>query len=120
MRDAVKKRDKYQCVVCGNTKASLHVHHKMYGKDPWSVPMRQLETLCHYCHEKRTFLNKLIESIDSSLMLRLYDRCLSHRVNDMDRVCDIIDFIEEKDIKIDSLIKQFVADKAIVVGGDYD
>lgn len=53
-RDAVKERDGYQCVHCGETEGRLHAHHVKSWK---SHPELRYEvsngmTLCPPCHEK--------------------------------------------------------------------
>lgn len=47
-------RDNFRCVICGNEKLELHVHHKFYdGRDPWDYELSALETLCKLCHAKQ-------------------------------------------------------------------
>ena len=50
----ILKRDKFTCKLCGDTKTTLHVHHKEYikGNDPWDYPNNLLVTLCAHCHEE--------------------------------------------------------------------
>jgi 5-methylcytosine-specific restriction endonuclease McrA len=61
----VLNRDQFTCIHCGDTKATLHVHHEAYdGKNPWDTPDFLLSTLCHECHEiehlKLTELERLL------------------------------------------------------------
>jgi len=46
------KRDKWTCQDCGNTKLTLHIHHKRYirGNEPWDYLEWMLTTLCEDCH----------------------------------------------------------------------
>lgn len=48
----IMERDGWKCVVCGNEKTTLNVHHKSYAKNgnPWDVPDDELLTLCEDCH----------------------------------------------------------------------
>jgi len=55
----VMNRDSFTCLACGDSKSTLNVHHKYYSGNPWDAEMDGLETLCEWCHEKRTRLNKL-------------------------------------------------------------
>lgn len=57
-RDAILKRDNYQCQNCG-CKCELHVHHRQYHyssqkkcfNKPWDYDDGYLITLCEKCHE---------------------------------------------------------------------
>lgn len=44
----------WKCSICGNDKATLHVHHKMYlkGREPWDYDAGQLASMCECCHEE--------------------------------------------------------------------
>jgi hypothetical protein len=55
----VMQRDDFTCLACGCKDSTLNVHHKQYHGNPWDAPMSSLETLCEWCHEKRTRLNKI-------------------------------------------------------------
>jgi len=45
------KRDKFKCKYCGDTKTTLHVHHKSYKSgNPWDVDNSELITVCEHCH----------------------------------------------------------------------
>ncbi len=52
----IMERDEWTCQACGDTKATLTVHHKSYrmvdGKfvDIWDYPGEDLITLCEECH----------------------------------------------------------------------
>jgi hypothetical protein len=54
----IMERDEWTCKTCGDTKATLTVHHKSYrmvdGKfvDIWDYPDEDLITLCEECHSK--------------------------------------------------------------------
>jgi 5-methylcytosine-specific restriction endonuclease McrA len=51
MREAVLRKDGYECKKCGDS-SNLHVHHKFYvlGHAIWDYPSHALETLCEDCH----------------------------------------------------------------------
>ena len=46
MRLKVFERDDWTCTSCGDSKTTLHVHHKLYepGKEPWEYPLECLLT----------------------------------------------------------------------------
>lgn len=50
----VFNRDRFRCVICGDDKTQLQVHHLKYlpGRDPWDYPLELLETRCQPCHER--------------------------------------------------------------------
>lgn len=54
----ILERDKWTCQMCGDTEATLTVHHKSYkmvdGKfvDIWDYDNCDLTTLCELCHSK--------------------------------------------------------------------
>ena len=52
LRDKVKRRDEYKCVIC-DSPAMLHVHHKhyLYGKLAWEYPLTNFITVCASCHK---------------------------------------------------------------------
>ena len=50
----------WECDVCGSTTRTLHVHHLKYHANPWDTPMEELEVLCEKCHEKITWIYRLI------------------------------------------------------------
>jgi hypothetical protein len=52
----ILQRDNFTCQMCGDTKSTLQVHHKLYikGNDPWEYPNLMLITLCGDCHEHET------------------------------------------------------------------
>lgn len=87
----------------------------MYGRDPWDVPKNQLETLCDKCHNKRTLLNKLLESIDSRSMLKLYDEIILYMPDNDKVIYDLIQLIREKDKQMDTLVKEFFCDKSFIM-----
>jgi 5-methylcytosine-specific restriction endonuclease McrA len=49
----ILSRDDFQCQQCGDSKATLHVHHGYYerGLDPWEYDDDTLHTLCETCHK---------------------------------------------------------------------
>ena len=50
LRLQVMDRDGWACVACGDTKSTLHVHHKRYCGSIWESPHEDLQTLCGSCH----------------------------------------------------------------------
>lgn len=54
-------RDGFKCTECGDTEATLNVHHLSYdyGKDPWDYPDENMKTLCENCHEYLHSLEKV-------------------------------------------------------------
>ena len=51
-RILILQRDNFTCQMCGDTKNTLHVHHKFYiqGAEPWHYDDYSLITLCKDCH----------------------------------------------------------------------
>jgi len=49
----ILQRDNFTCQYCGDTKATLAVHHKDYfpNIEPWDCPDDLLITLCEECHK---------------------------------------------------------------------
>jgi len=43
----------FACQLCGETEATLNVHHKEYfkGHEPWEYEVDQLTCVCQPCHE---------------------------------------------------------------------
>jgi len=56
----ILQRDKFKCKLCGDEKATLHVHHKEYinGYAPWEYDNKSLITLCEDCHFQIEALKK--------------------------------------------------------------
>lgn len=48
----ILNRDNFTCQLCGDTKNTLHVHHKYYLENhkPWEYTDDALVTLCEECH----------------------------------------------------------------------
>lgn len=44
-------RDNFTCQMCGDTKSTLHVHHKEYLNNPWDAISSNLITYCEHCHQ---------------------------------------------------------------------
>lgn len=56
----ILNRDGWSCQFCGNTKSTLHVHHKAYqGNNPWETDDDLLEVLCEDCHDIESRLTPL-------------------------------------------------------------
>lgn len=53
-------RDEFKCVLCGDDKSSLHIHHTYYknGVDIWDYPDDSLLTYCEFCHKIVEYLKK--------------------------------------------------------------
>lgn len=49
----ILSRDIWKCQLCGDSKNTLHVHHRRYLSkiDPWEYPDSLLVSLCEECHE---------------------------------------------------------------------
>ncbi len=60
----ILERDGWRCVICGDDKSNLQVHHLVYAKaDPWDYPEYVYQTLCDVCHEERGELtNKMVDA----------------------------------------------------------
>lgn len=45
-------RAEWCCEWCGDTAATLHVHHNFYvrGRQPWEYSAAELAVLCEHCH----------------------------------------------------------------------
>ena len=65
------ERDDWKCQSCGNTKLTLHVHHKKYLEkaEPWEYPDELLITYCKSCHDKEKDKILQIEQILKNLSL---------------------------------------------------
>lgn len=53
VRLKVFERDGWKCVVCLSGERTLEVHHTRYGRNPWDVPQKHLQTLCRKCHREK-------------------------------------------------------------------
>ena len=65
----IMNRDNFTCHICGDTRTTLHVHHRMYarGCDPWEYPDNHLITLCEKCHENYNATDDLISTVRKKL-----------------------------------------------------
>lgn len=71
LRLAVLQRDEWRCQYCGDTKTTLHVHHRYYlGKNPWDTPEECLQTLCEDCHSTLYKMTPLEAFLYDSLVVR--------------------------------------------------
>jgi len=54
MRLEVMQTNDFCCEICGDSKSTLNVHHKVYFKDrdPWEYLPEQLSCLCESCHKQ--------------------------------------------------------------------
>lgn len=68
----ILNRDNWSCIICGNDKATLHVHHTYYenNKEPWEYENKTLLTFCDSCHESES--KYAIENKD--LLLNAYKK----------------------------------------------
>lgn len=50
----IMNRDDFRCRLCGESEATLNVHHLWYRReaDPWDYPDTALVTTCGGCHEE--------------------------------------------------------------------
>lgn len=77
LRLEILNRDGFACCHCGDTTATLHVHHTRYefGKDPWDYPVESLVTYCEDCHslaeQARTELRELVPQFPLCSQLQL-------------------------------------------------
>lgn len=48
------EKSHWSCDSCGDTHATLNVHHKAYfkGREPWEYEVDQLSALCEECHKE--------------------------------------------------------------------
>lgn len=49
----VLEHHEFMCMECGDTKSTLHVHHRYYvsGRLAWEYPDFCYQTLCEGCHD---------------------------------------------------------------------
>jgi hypothetical protein len=47
----ILSRDEFTCQMCGDTKSTLHIHHKLYNNNPWDIDNDKLITYCQHCHQ---------------------------------------------------------------------
>jgi len=82
MRLEILNRDEFMCKICGDTKSTLHVHHRRYitNRDPWDYPMDCLVTLCENCHEAET---ESLSPACSDLISMIKDKFFSGGVIDL-------------------------------------
>ena len=56
-RRGILQRDGFKCVMCGDEKKMLEVHHGYYNpwkkKEPWDYEDDTLSSLCRECHDER-------------------------------------------------------------------
>jgi len=63
----ILEQHKFQCVDCGSTLKTLHVHHLIYKKKkaPWEYEDCELTVLCEDCHKKcHKNIDQLNQAID--------------------------------------------------------
>lgn len=103
----IMERDEWTCQRCGDTKATLTVHHKSYRfdgekfADIWDYDKSNLITLCDLCHEKEEiklkkigknvhiFLRSIFENAESITMAMDMFEILSNKLGRRIRQGDI-------------------------------
>jgi hypothetical protein len=68
----ILNRDNFTCCACGDTETELHVHHLKYVGEPYDAPNKSLQTLCKYCHQYFTFLNKEYQDCWNEKLLKIH------------------------------------------------
>lgn len=70
----IMQRDGFACQNCGNTKQTLHVHHRLYirGANPWNYVDGALATLCEDCHARWHELQERIDALLCDLTARQF------------------------------------------------
>ncbi len=70
----IYSRDKFKCMLCGDTETTLNVHHIVYKKEykkPWEYPNNLLITLCESCHKEEKEYKGVITEMISIMFLLL-------------------------------------------------
>ena len=70
----VYNRDNFTCKSCGDTKTTLHVHHKKYTAEIWDEPLENLETLCAHCHYIKERFKKETPEFDLLSIYKKYSK----------------------------------------------
>lgn len=82
----ILERDEWTCQTCGDTEATLTVHHKSYqmveGKfvDVWNYNDCDLKTLCLVCHQSE---EENLKSLSKDAFYKLRDCCEDAEVIDL-------------------------------------
>lgn len=65
----ILQRDNWRCVLCGDDKHNLQVHHCVYRRiEPWEYPDYLYQTLCESCHSHRQELtDKIVDAVRISI-----------------------------------------------------
>lgn len=86
----ILERDDWTCQMCGDTRSTLHVHHRMYisGLAPWDYPDNLLTVLCESCHQDAGPLvaeeqRLLLEFLHGDIQCTGDDLCNLRRLLDM-------------------------------------
>ncbi len=72
----ILERDKWTCQWCGDTQATLHVHHECYekGEEPWDTWSELLTTVCETCHKVQHEMTTPVQKfLFESLRIRMKD-----------------------------------------------
>ncbi len=98
----IMERDEWTCKACGDTKATLTVHHKSYrmvdGKfvDIWDYPGDDLITLCEECHSQE---EENLDFIKKNVFFALRNYC-----EDSYAISHILQTIKETNIRCERRI----------------
>ena len=74
----ILERDMWTCKTCGDTEATLTVHHKSYRKDDgkfvdvWDYNNNDLVTMCINCHSEEEIA---LKSLQKTSFIQLRDSC---------------------------------------------
>jgi hypothetical protein len=115
----VLERDNWECQMCFDSEATLHVHHVYYevGFKPWDYNADSLVTLCENCHKIETENLKIAQNrfikavkskpIPSHMLNKIADawermQICYHDEPLMEAICV---FLENEDAKLDVLMR---------------
>ena len=68
----ILQRDKFTCVLCGDTETELHINHLKYTGEPYDAPNEDLETLYKVCHKLKHSLDDLHKITKASKVKDIY------------------------------------------------
>lgn len=101
VRLQVLNRDEFTCQHCGDTEATLHVHHLSYNGEPWEAENHLLITLCEVCHTDETSDLKLQEKkLIKCLKLRGFD---SNSFGGLNSLMDKMPFVHCSEVQLSAL-----------------
>jgi len=94
-------RDNWRCTNCGDSKKTLHVHHKAYlpGHAPWEYSENNFLSLCHDCHllaeRSRFVLLSLLDSDEITQKLIVTGKAMTRTLFPVDDSPDGVPSMEE-------------------------